>query len=194
MKKSLIIYLLGVVFLLTGCFGGNGDTLPEVPEFEGFSTYNASTFSISIPNAWEIIEPRDFTEDIPAQTQIIFKDNVKSDRFTANANITKQLLNAPMTSLEFARSEISGHKSTLLNYREISRNGEFKVIVGDKFHNTVYILFEGKQSEEQPTIRIVQTFAVNGADAYTITSAYLKNGDELAAEVAGKIIETFRVK
>ncbi|MFC1809946.1 hypothetical protein ACFLZH_00430 [Patescibacteria group bacterium] len=194
MKKSLIIYLLGAVFLLTGCFGGGEDTLPEIPVFEGFSTYNASTFAISIPDAWEVIEPRDFTEDIPAQTQIIFKDNVKSDRFTTNANITKQLLNYPMTSLEFGRSEIAGNKTTLLNYREISRNDEFKLIVGDKLHNTAYILFEGKQSEGQPTLRIVQTFAVNGADAYTVTVAYLKNGDELVAEIAGNIIETFKVK
>jgi len=191
--KKLNIFLLISAFVLTGCFGGGEPTL-EVPEFEGFKTYEAPSFSIAVPERWEVIEQKDFTEDIPPQTQIIFKNNLKNDKFTANSNVTKQLLNSAMSSQEFARTEISGHKNTLLNYQEISRNDEFKVIVGDKVHNSVYILFEGKQAEDQPMIRVVQTYAVNGADAYTVTAAYLKEEDELMEEAADQIIQTFKVK
>jgi len=192
--KKLTIYLLVALFVLTGCFGGDSEETFETPVFEGFTEYEAPGFAISVPDNWEVIEPKDFTSDIPAQTQIIFRNNIKNDQFTANANVTKQLLDTPMTSLEFAKSEIRGHKETLLNYAEVSRNDEFKVIVGSKIHNSVFILFEGKQTEGQPILRVVQTFAVNGADAYTITAAYFKTTDELIAEVAKNIIETFKVK
>ncbi len=192
--KKLYIFLLISLFLLNGCFGGDEPEL-KTPEFEGFKTYEAPSFSIAVPERWEIIEQRDFKDDIPSQTQVIFKNNIKNDKFTANANVNKQLLNKAMTSGEFARTEIAGHKSTLLNYREISRNDEFKVIVGDKVHNSVFILFEGKQAENQSMIRVVQTFAVNGADAYTVTAAYLKETeDELLEETSKNIIETFKVK
>lgn len=192
MKKALSISLITSIFLLTGCFGSN-DTI-ETPEFAGFSTYNAPGFSISVPASWETIEPKDFTSDIPSQTQIIFRNNIKNDIFTANANVTKSILSSAMTTQEFAKSEISGNKSTLLNYQEISRNNEHKIIVGGEIHNTVMILFEGKENEQQPTLRITQTYAVNGADAYTITSAYLKDSDEILAENAQNIIKTFKVK
>ncbi len=191
--KKLNIFLLGAVFVLTGCFG-SGDATIDVPQFEGFKTYETPSFFISVPERWEVIEQKDFSDDIPSQTQIIFRNNIKNDKFTANANVTKQLLSQAMTSQEFARSEIAGHKSTLLNYQEISRNDEFKVIIGDKVQNSVYLLFEGKQAEDQPIIRVVQTYAVNGADAYTVTAAYLKDSDELTAEAAGRIIETFKLK
>lgn len=191
--KKLNIFLLGAIFVLTGCFG-SGDATIDVPQFEGFKTYETPSFFISVPERWDVIEQKDFSQDIPTQTQIIFRNNIKSDKFTANANVTKQLLGEAMTSQEFARTEIAGHKSTLLNYQEISRNDEFKVIVGDKVHNSVNILFEGKQAEDQPMIRVVQTYAVNGADAYTVTAAYLKDEDELTAEAAGQIIETFKLK
>lgn len=192
--KKLNIVLLIAVFILTGCFGG-GEATIDVPQFEGFKIYEAPSFVIAAPERWEVAEQKDFSQDIPGQTQIIFRNNIKNEKFTANANVTKQLLNQAMTSQEFARTEIAGHKSTLLNYNEISRNEEFKVIVGDKVHNSVYILFEGKQAEDQPMIRVVQTYAVNGADAYTVTAAYLKEEEnELIAEIAGQIIETFKVK
>jgi hypothetical protein len=192
--KKLYIFLLISVFVLNGCFGSDEPEI-QTPQFEGFNTYEAPSFSIAVPERWDVIEQRDFTDDIPSQTQVIFKNNIKNDKFTANANVTKQLLNEAMTSQEFARTEIAGHKSTLLNYREISRNDEFKVIVGDKVHNSIFILFEGKQAENQPMIRVVQTFAVNGADAYTVTAAYLKETeDELLEETSKNIIETFKVK
>jgi hypothetical protein len=191
--KKLNISLLISVFILTGCFG-SGEATIDVPQFEGFKTYEAPSFFISVPERWEVIEQKDFSQDIPTQTQIIFRNNIKTEKFTANANITKQLLSKAMTSLEFARTEIAGHKSTLLNYTEISRNEEFKVIVGDQVHNSVYILFEGKQAEDQPIIRVVQTYAVNGADAYTVTAAYLKDSDEITAQAAEQIIKTFKLK
>ena len=55
-------------------------------------------------------------------------------------------------------------------------------------------MFEGKESEVDPTIRIVQTYAVNGSDAYTITAAYLSDSLEIQAENAKNIVKSFKVK
>ena len=59
---------------------------------------------------------------------------------------------------------------------------------------TIFILFEGKQSEQQPTLRFLQTYAVNGADTYVITAAFLRNSDEILVEDMKNVIKTFRVK
>ena len=90
MKRTiLILILLFSLSSFTGCFGGNDNQSES--QLQNFSVYSAPTFSISIPNQWQTIEPKDFSNDVPEETQIIFRDNVQSDIFTANANVTKDI-------------------------------------------------------------------------------------------------------
>lgn len=191
-QKSLAVILFSSIFLLTGCFGGEEEI--DNGQLHNFTTYTAPTFTIGIPQQWEVIEPKDFSKDIPDETQIIFRDNITSDIFTANSNVTKRLLRSPMSSTDFGKSEIQENKNTLLNYREISRDEEFNIVIGGQMQKTLLIMFEGKQSESEPTIRVVQTYAVNGTDAYTATAAYLPDATELASENAKNIIKSFKVK
>ncbi|MFC1599690.1 hypothetical protein ACFL3T_01540 [Patescibacteria group bacterium] len=192
-KKSLIIFGLTATLTFTGCFGGGEeDVSTNVPS--DFKTFNAASFSISVPAAWEILEPVDFTSDIPGGTQVIVRNNVKNDVFTANANVTKEILNSAMTSYDFGLNVMENNKK-LKNYKEISRDNEYKILIGGTLVNSIMLEFEGKESEGQPTIRVVQTYAVAGADAYTVSSAYYAGPvEDLSGEIAEKIIRTFRVK
>jgi hypothetical protein len=190
-KKSYIGILISSVFLLTGCFGG-GDSTDE-GQLHNFSTFAAPAFSISVPQQWEVIEPKDFSKDIPNETQIIFRDNIQNDIFTPNANVTKRLLRTQATSVEFGKSVIQENKNTLLNYREISRDEEFNIVIGGQLQKSILIMFEGKQSEQEPTIRVVQTYAINGIDAYVATAAYLPDSSEILAENAKNIVKSFKV-
>lgn len=192
-KKSLIVFALTATLTFAGCFGGGEPSInSDIPS--DFKTYNAPSFSISIPGSWEVIEPVDFTSEIPKGTQVIFRNNVKNDVFTANTNVSKEILTAAVTSYDYGLEVMENNKK-LKNYKEISRDNEYKILIGGELINTILIEFEGKESENQPTIRIVQTYAVAGADAYTISSAYYFGPvDDLSSEVAEKIVKTFRVK
>ncbi len=98
-----------------------------------------------------------------------------------------------MSSYEFGRSEINETKNKLLNYKEISRDEEFNVVVGGQMQKSILIMFEGKRSETEPTIRIVQVYAVNGTDAYTATAAYLLEADDSTVENAKNIVKSFKI-
>lgn len=192
-KKSLIIFALAATLTFTGCFGGDEeDVVTDVPT--DFKTFNAPSFSVSIPSAWEIMEPVDFTSDIPAGTQVILINNVKHDVFTANTNVSKEVLRNAISTYDYGLNIMENNKK-LKNYKEIARDNEYKVLIGGELVNSILVTFEGKESEEQPTIRIVQTYAIAGADAYTVSSAYyLGPVDDLSSEIAKRIVQTFRVK
>lgn len=191
-KKIALIFSLISLVSLTGCFGGSDET--EETDLENYKTYNAPSFSVSLPQNWEIIEPNEFSDEIPPETQVVLRDNIISEVFTTNANITKELLAAPTTSYDYAKASINENKATLLNYKEISRDDEFNVLVNGEMERTALIMFEGKPLETDPTLRLIQTYAVNGTDAYTITAAYLKTADEFTVETAKNIVKSFKVK
>jgi len=192
-RKVSILVILFSLFAFTGCFDNNN---PEntTSQLKNFTTYNAPNFSISIPNQWQIIEPKDFSSEIPKETQIIFRDNIQSSSFTANANVTKRILTKPISSLEYGKQVLNENKKSLLNFKEISRDEEFNIIIGGQTQKTLFVLFEGKENEVKPTIRIAQTYAVNSSDAYTITAAYLPESLELQSETASNIVKSFKIK
>lgn len=192
-NKSLIVFALIATLTFAGCFGNSeDDVVTDVPT--DFKTFNAPSFSISVPSAWNVIEPVDFTSEIPSGTQVIFKNNIKGEVFTANVNVSKEVLKSPFTSYDYGL-EIMENNKKLKNYKKIARDNEYKILIGGELVNSILVTFEGKESEEQPTIRIIQTYAVAGADAYTVSSAYYFGPiDDLSGEIAKKIIQTFRVK
>jgi len=184
--------LIFSLFSLTGCFGS--DAPAETSQLQNFRVYTAPTFSMSVPNQWQTIEPKDFSSDVPQETQIVFRDNVQNDIFTSNANVTKRLLTQQTNSLDYGKSMMNENKGSLLNFKEISRDEDFNIAIGGQVQKTLLVLFEGKENEAEPTIRVVQTYAVNGIDAYTITAAYLPDSTELDAENAKNIVKSFKVK
>jgi len=191
MKKLIIFSALISLFVMTGCFG-SGDS-GTTTELKNFKTYKATTFAIGIPSTWEIIEAKDFSKDIPMETLVIFRNNIQSDVFTENANVTKKILKSSMSTYDFAKSEVLENRNSLINYKEISRDEEFNVVVGGKMQKSILILFEGKENTQEPTIRMLQVYAVNGTDAYTVTAAYKSDADNLTIDNAKNIIKSFKV-
>jgi len=193
LKKLLIFIPITSLFLLTGCFGDT-TVVNSGEDLANFKTYTAPSFTVGIPNQWETIEPKDFSSDIPNETQVIFRDNIKSDIFTPNANIAKVILGQQMSTYDFARNEISKNRNSLLNYDEISRDEEFNIAIGGQMAKTILILFEGKLREADPKVRMIQVYAVNGADAYTVTAAYRADSSELVSTAAKNIVKSFKIK
>jgi hypothetical protein len=192
MKKLIILSTLVSLITFTGCFGSSNDT-SGTTDLKNFKTYKASTFAISVPNAWEIIEAKDFSKEIPIETQVIFRNNIKSDVFTENANVTKKILKTGMSSADFAKSEILENQKSLVNYKEIARDTEFNVLIGGQMQKSILMMFEGKENAQDPLIRLIQVYAVNGVDAYTATAAYKSDADGVTTENARSIVKSFKV-
>jgi len=192
MKKLIILSSLISLLTLTGCFGSGGDST-QTTELKNFKTYKATTFAISVPNAWEIIEAKDFSKDIPIETQVIFRNNIKSDVFTENSNVTKKILKTGMSSADFAKSEILENQKSLVNYKEIARDTEFNVLIGGQMQKSILMMFEGKESAQDPLIRLIQVYAVNGVDAYTATAAYRSDADGVTVETMKSAVKSFKV-
>ena len=192
MKKLIILTLAASLLSFTGCFGSGGDS-GTTTDLKNFRTYKASTFSISVPATWETIEAKDFSKDVPIETQVIFRNNLRSNVFTENANVTKKILTSPLSAFDYAKSEVIENINSLINYKEISRDEEFNILVGGKMQKTILILFEGKEDAQQSTIRILQVYAVNSTDAYTATAAYKSDADSLTIENGKNIIKSFKV-
>ncbi|MBD3156772.1 hypothetical protein GF369_02990 [Candidatus Peregrinibacteria bacterium] len=190
-RYTIALCMIFSLIFLTGCFGSSDDAAET--QLENFSVYKAPTFSISVPQQWQTIEPKDFSRDIPQETQIIFRDHIQNDIFTANANVTKRILTQPISSVEYGKSMVNENKESLLNFKEISRDEEFNIAIGGQMQKTLLVMFEGKENESEPTIRIVQTYAVNGSDAYTVTAAYRTDASELQVEEAKNIVKSFKV-
>ncbi|MCD6109228.1 hypothetical protein J7J83_00480 [bacterium] len=194
MRRTILsLIILTSVFTFTGCFDSN-DNADTTNRLKNFIVYKAPTFSISIPNQWQTIEPKDFTSNIPKETQIIFRDNIQNSTFTTNANVTKRILSRATNSLNYGKEIMAENKQTLLNFREISRDEDFNIAIGGQMQKSLFVLFEGKENEVEPTIRIAQTYAVNSSDAYTVTVAYLPDTSDLQAETSKNIVKSFKVE
>ena len=84
LKKTISLIIISLFF--TGCFGddnGDSDIITTTKSF-----YETETFSIQFPPDWEILESGDFTSNIPSSTVVGFRNNIKSEVFTANLNIS----------------------------------------------------------------------------------------------------------
>lgn len=76
------------LLMLSGCFnfGGSTDT-PAVDEKS--KIYENTVFTITIPKDWDVIEKDDFTSEVPEETQVVFRNNVKNETFTSNVAVIR---------------------------------------------------------------------------------------------------------
>ena len=186
MKKTLIIPIILVG--LTGCFGGSENT--EIADITKFQ-YKTSNYSISLPQDWEIIEKNDFTSNIPAETQVVFRNNIKNEIFTANANISAK--NVGEINLEdFAKNNRNKVKAELISFQfyEMEDN-TIEIISGEQTTEGIIYEFSGKSSPSNPIIQFKQLYIVDGGLGFTITAAHLPNEDETVVKYLDEMLKSF---
>jgi len=104
MKKLLLLLL--IPFILTGCFGGDDSSTTGGFANPNYNTYDNTAFTISYPKDWEVIDSKSFTSNVPAETLIDFRNNIKNEIFTANTNISQSKLPLEITSADFGKSTL----------------------------------------------------------------------------------------
>jgi hypothetical protein len=191
MNRLIISTILASSLLLSGCLSPGPQTNPPVtnPDISTETrVYNNNEFSITSPSAWDIIQPKDFTSDIPAETQVVIRNNIKNEDFTANVNVIKHSFQSSKNSLDYGQEILNRQQSGLLNYRETKKE-IVKRNVGGQPVDTYLVEFEAKLNQTDPILKFVQTFATSGNNGYTALGSYSTQENSI---VINQVIESIR--
>lgn len=193
-KTGAILLSAVAVFALSGCFNFGGEEGSDVTPSDGVtSVYQTTDFSITIPADWEVIDQNDFTSDVPPETLVVFRNNVKNETFTANVNIVRRELQESVSSLEYANLVNNRQKSGLIDFNE-TRKETITIPAGDQQDSTYFSAFEARKSTSDSLIRYVQTYGVRGNSAFIITGAFSPQENDVTSQTVENIVRSFQLK
>lgn len=192
-RSYFLVGLLVVSLSLTACSSGSSPsgTSDELKALE--QTIQTDEYQVTIPKAWETINKNEFTSDIPKNALAVFQANRKNELFIANVNITKNMLNDPITSLDYGKIVLENQKSALQNFSEKNRQ-EFETMINGVKQTVIFAKFEGKRTIADPAITFTQEYYVNGKSAYIITGAFVSNEDPTVQKETENIVRSFSIK
>lgn len=191
-KKVLTAILLALLLGFTACGSdepagdGGGSTVGKV-------VYQNNDFQLLVPQEWEQLEAGDFTTAVPAGTVVAFRNNIKSDLFTANGGISKSELDKEMTSKDLALSTLSKAKVRVIAFTA-GAESELEVNKGSEKVTGYLVHFSGRKSVSDPIVQFDQLFVVDGKTVFVLTGAYLQTEDESVVKLVGEMLNSFALK
>lgn len=188
---SIGLSLIGMV-LISGCSSGD-PTISTNTSNQKYTTYETPYIQVSYPQDWELIESKDFPQQTPETTIVIFKSNIKNELFWTNVNVAHSTLPSEMNSIDYGKQVIANQKALLQNYNEISRD-TIEVPIGGQNQQVTFVTFEGKRSATDPAIRFAQLYAVKGTQAYIATAAMLPTEENIVQVNAYDIVKSLKIK
>lgn len=195
--KILILGLL-CTSLLSGCFNFSGTTGSsssgnQTSVDEQHKLYETNVFSVVVPKTWDVYEKDDFTSDVPEETIVVFRNNVKNENFTANVNIVQNGLQQPIALLDYAKMVSNRQRSGLYDYKETKKE-EVKMKIGTREEPSYIIMFEAKKSPDEKIVRYIQAYAISGNSAYIITGAISTQENDNVVKTIEDIVKSFKLK
>lgn len=184
--------LLTLSLLFTGCLGG-GKNAEENQKIEGFTFFSGEKFNLQAPDAWETLNPLQWKSDIPKNTLVAFRNNVRHARFTANLVVLENELNEEVSTFDYGKAQYEKIRSELLSYREI-RAEKHTIRVNGKDAETVFIYVEGKTSPDAEVRQFMQISAVNGKKAFVAMGSFLPEEAELVAKKMETAVRSLEIK
>lgn len=194
MKFKITIGTILTALILSGCGSDESkDGTAQNPSEASKSNYETNEFQISYPSDWEVIDSTSYTSNVPPQTIVAFRNNIKSEVFTANLTVNKSELLEVVSSLDFAISSLAKAKSTLVSFEEIN-NEDYSIEFNDNTIETSITEFQGKKTASDPPVRFKRLYLVNGNQAFTVTGAYLSSEDEAVIQAIDDMLRSFLPK
>lgn len=191
-KKLLGVTLITLTLAaLTGC--GTSTTQQQATPDEKSRIIDTPEYTLRIPREWSVIEPKDFTSDVPQETALVVRNNVKNETFTANVNIIRRSLQTTQETLDYAKEVINRQKTGLLNYKEDKRDVS-KMTIGGKQVDSYVVTFEGKKDAQSDQLKFVQTYAVKGTYGYIVTGSYSLQETSDNMNAVETIVKSFSLK
>lgn len=187
MKRIFLIILL---LLPIGCFGGGGQTtgIPTLSS-ETYDLYETSAYLIQYPKGWKL--RTDFPANIDAYTQVAFISNIKEVFFTPTVTVAVENISDGVLTKDFAQKIIDQNGKSLLNYNLIDKN---EVVIDEAGNITYLIEFQGKNNPEDNLIDYLQTYFVADGKGFVVTGARDPNGDPILAERLLDTVRSFRLR
>ena len=189
MKKLLALFTL--ILLTTGCLGGGDEEPQGDTENPLYYTYSTSTFSLEVPNDWEVISQ--FTSDYPENTLVAFRNNLKEKDFLANVNIVANTLEDDLNNGDYGLEMLQYHEETLIDYKLIEQQ-EIDIKINGQTTPTYLNYFEGRNNTSSDVLRFVQVYAIDGSIGYIATGSFLPDEDEFAIDNCVHMVKSLAVK
>ncbi len=196
-KKLITITLIASALLLSGCFGVDNSGGGSSPSDQGQNsnltkTYNNNQFAFSFPSTWDVIEPKDFTSEIPRETQLNVRNNIKNDTYTANITVVKNDLQLTLSSLDYAKQILNRQKTGLLDYKETKRE-IIQIQVGGQSTETYYTEFEGRLNQTEPVLKFIQAYAVKDKAGFIIMGSFSTQENSSVIDKIIAAVKSFKV-
>lgn len=177
---------------MSGCLGIGEETVTSAPQ-AGEVEYSTSNFSLLVPQDWEIIEEASFTSGIPSETLVDFRNNIKSDIFTANVNIAMMDVDEDMTASDLAISSKARAESSLVSFELVSLI-DLEIPYGEIFKPGARLIFSGKKSASDPIVYFDQLYIIHNGLGFVVTSASLLEEDETVVNYLDRMLNSFALK
>lgn len=193
-RKNLLVIGLATILGLTGCFGG-GDEEGSNQEIAGSKRiYETDNFALAVPLEWEVVEPEQFTSNVPSGTAVVFVNDVKSDRFTANLNVLRtNFTEENINRGDFAISSVEQARSTLTSFSE-GNIEEIEISFGEESIPGYISTFSGKRNATDPVIQWRQMTTIANGTGYTVSAAYISDENENVVKQLNEMLNSFALK
>jgi len=193
--KSIII-AVGCLVVLGGCF--NTDTTTPTISSNGSTpsssskVFNNNQFAFNFPSDWDVIQPKDFTSEVPQETLVVIRNNIKNDTFTANVNVVRNTLQKDISNLDYAKEILNRQKVGLLDYKETKRE-IVSITIGGQAQETYFVEFEARLNATEPVTKFIQTYAVKDRAGYIIMGAHSFDEQSAVVDKLSSVIKSFKV-
>lgn len=195
-KKAASTFVIAItLFSFTGCFeDAPEDTTPSTST--DYLIHETTDFTIDYGKNLEVLTPENFPSNVPKSTVVIFRNNIKSDVFTANLNISQSALKTDISSTDFALQTLNTEKYNLVSFQEVARETYTLASSTDptKTIDTFLVTFRGRKSVTEPLLEWKQLcFARNGY-GIIVTTGYLPTEDQNVVLLFDTMLKSFRLK
>lgn len=184
LKKILtVLIVMMIATALSSC--GSGDSTSTT----GLKTYDGSIFTIGIDPTWKIITPTDFYPEVPKETLVAFTSPEAYDGFFININVIKEDLKSEVTSVDYARANITLAGQNLTDYKktqeaQVDLNGTPAMV-----H-----IFEARLNPTEKLTRFIQLYVAKGKTGYIISGGMLPTTPQNIRDAVGASVTSFRLK
>lgn len=190
MKKLLLA--LAIPLLLTGCFGSTA-TPTTTPSTTGFTSYANDEFKLQVPNDWETLMPINFKSEVPTNTVVAFRNNIRDPKFTANVAIIKNTLSQTVATLDYAKALYQKTSDEVTSFKEILTE-EMNIMVAGKETRTILHVLEGREAPDKDSKRFFQITGVKGKTAFIAIGSMLATDTDVTAKKLEAMVRSFEVK
>ena len=195
MKKRLfsISIITVATSLLTGCLGSSAPATSEPASSGATHKYSTELIGIEIPNEWDVLLPKDFTSNVPANIIIALRNNIKNEKFIADVVILKNELPTTTSSEDYAKLLYQRLSTDLIGFKEVGRES-IMINVAGKATPTLLLIVEGQETAAGEPKRFIETVGIKDKTAFLAIGASLTSDDAAVAKKIESMIRSFEVK